>query len=479
MKQRARTRGPARRLTLVGAIAICGALSAAVGTSTAGAQTSSPSSCSGVTLTPAGPARPGGQVLLTGQVCDGAAAYAAGGSSSVRINLLKGKRWTPVARASIDRSGKFSTCTKVRLRRGTRTARIKASAADGSTAYVRVRLSSSARKGCLSDGSGTTTPPPTTDPPATDPPTDPTPTPTEPPPPPPPTTDACPLSQATSALGIALPTSCNVVRADTAGVSDAHDLWGGDAYACAAESRVSRPTSGGDPGATAVGAAQGDSAFRETTVLDGDNYSGERCELAYNTWHSPFASATNPYGTFYNYHEGERRATYASLRLPASFPLSAQDWQNVLQIKQSGPSDGSSGTPILSIKAYKGQWQLFHTPTNSEGPDTPIWQTPAQKGVWTRFAIDGYFSQDPSLGWIKLYVDSNGDHDFADSGEQSPVFHTNTLKRELSGVNTDGMTQGSSIPSHLRVGIYHNSSIPCPAPTGCSVDVDNVQVVAP
>src|SRR5215208_2133070 len=99
MKQRARTRGPARRLTLVGVIAVCGALSAAVGTSAAGAQTSSPSSCSGLTLTPAGPARPGGQVLLTGQLCEGTAAYAAGGSSSVRINLLKGRRWAPLATA--------------------------------------------------------------------------------------------------------------------------------------------------------------------------------------------------------------------------------------------------------------------------------------------------------------------------------------------------------------------------------------------
>jgi hypothetical protein len=288
---------------------------------------------------------------------------------------------------------------------------------------------------------------------------------------------SCPLSVSGSALGYTLPPSCTVARSDTASEPDAHNLWG-DPYSCSSDSRVGRQLAGGDSGPTATGSAQGNSAFRTTTVFDGDDSWGERCELARNDWRR-LATTDNRAGSFYVYHEGERRATYASVRLPGNFPLDARAWQNVIQLKQAGPSNGSGGTPILSVKAYDGKWVLFHTPQGSEGPDTPIWETPAQKGIWTRLAIDGLYSQDPGRGWVKLYVDSNGDGDFADSAEQSPVFQTNTLKRETKGTADDGLAQGDSIPAHLRAGIYHDSQIACPAPSGCSVDLDNVEVVAP
>jgi hypothetical protein len=288
---------------------------------------------------------------------------------------------------------------------------------------------------------------------------------------------SCPLSASGSVLGYTLPPSCTVARSDTASEPDAHNLWG-DPYSCASDSRVGLQLSGGDSGPTATGSAQENGAFRTTTVLDRDDSWGERCELARNDWRR-LATTDNRAGSFYVYREGERRATYASIRLPDNFPLDASSWQNVIQIKQAGPSNGSGGTPILSIKAHNGKWVLFHTPRGSEGPDTPIWETPAQKGIWTRLAIDGLYSQDPGRGWVKLYVDSNGDGDFADSAEQSPAFQTNTLKRETAGTGRDGLTKGDSIPSHLRAGIYHDSKIACPAPWGCSVELDNVEVVAP
>jgi hypothetical protein len=115
-------------------------------------------------------------------------------------------------------------------------------------------------------------------------------------------------------------------------------------------------------------------------------------------------------------------------------------------------------------------------------PEQPVrglraWRVTAQKNVWTRIAVDAYYSQYVEKGWVKYYVDANGDGDFSDPGERSPVFHTNTLKREIPGTTADGLVAGDTIPSHLRLGIYHDSPIPCPSPTGCSVDIDNVQVV--
>jgi hypothetical protein len=74
-------------------------------------------------------------------------------------------------------------------------------------------------------------------------------------------------------------------------------------------------------------------------------------------------------------------------------------------------------------------------------------------------------------------ADLNGDSDYDDDGEVSPTFRTNTLKYEIPGRSDDGLEPGDSIPSHLRVGLYHDTPIPCPPPAGCSLHVDNVQVL--
>ena len=308
----------------------------------------------------------------------------------------------------------------------------------------------------------------------------------------------CPLTQAGSTLSVTLPESCRLQRADTAGNPDSQELWGD--HACAANQVIWRP-SGGDPSPLPSGVPQGNGAFRRLTVRDGDNPDGygERCELGKNSYADGIAGPRNPFGTFYNYHEGDRRATYASIRLPSNFPIDAARWQNVLQLKQSGPSNGSSGTPMLSVKVYRNRFRLFHTPTSSEGPDTELWspdprENPAatpRHGIWYRMAIDARYSQNPSLGWVKMYIDLNGDGDFADPEEQSPVFGGSalggTLKTEPApepgnpDIPSDGMDigprTGAPIPSHLRAGIYHNSVISCPG--GCSVDLDNVEVVSP
>ncbi len=300
-------------------------------------------------------------------------------------------------------------------------------------------------------GSATPEAPPVTPPPVTPPPA------------------ACPIAQATStaALGMTLP-GCKLLASDTASVASPLLFWG--AIQCGTSGKVvpSRAAligSGADPHPMVGGGSQPDSAYRRLTVLDGDNFYGERCELGEND---------NRSGPTVFYHEGQHRATYLSLRLPSNYPLSSNAWQTVMQMKQTQPSDDNCCGPELEMQARGGEWVIADSWKT-------LWEFPARINSWTRFAWDVYYSQDASKGWIQVSADLNGDGDFNDSGERSPVLHGATLRTEPEGPNgsSDGLSAGDPIPSHLRVGVYHSSSLSCPSPGGCSVEVDNVQVVGP
>ena len=259
---------------------------------------------------------------------------------------------------------------------------------------------------------------------------------------------------------------CRVLFDDTARSADPEPIWG--SIDCQSADRQRRVESGGDTHPTATGAVQGDDAYRELTVRDGDDFFGERCELGHND-HRDSPTAI--------FREGDRRVTFASYRLPQGYPLASERWQVVMQIKQSAPSANSGGTPVLELEAKRGRWRLLQS--NSPGQSSAsreLWSAPAEIGTWTRFAFDAVFSKKKGKGQIRAYVDLNGDVDAADPGERSPRFETYTLKKETSGGGDDGIAPGKPIPSHLRAGIYHDPEIDCGANT-CAVDVDNVQVV--
>ncbi len=259
-----------------------------------------------------------------------------------------------------------------------------------------------------------------------------------------------------------------LIASDTAANPDPNPFWGRN-Y-CANDQRVQQFTSGGDTHLTATGAPQGDAAFRRMTVFDGDDIWGERCELGWDSRNSPTAF----------YRPGTRRITEISIRLPSNFPIDVYTWQAVMQMKQSGPANNSSGAPVLSLDVWSGRWRLRQAINRTTSTDLrELWSAPAQLNFWTRFIFDIRYSDRRNGGYIRMGVDLNGDGDFSDPGELSPAFHTYTLKIETPGGSRDGIKAGRAIPSHLRAGIYHNSSIPCPSPTGCSTDIDNVQVLNP
>jgi len=269
-------------------------------------------------------------------------------------------------------------------------------------------------------------------------------------------------------LGALEAPGCTTLASDTAAVASPIPLW--RRIECVSERRQQRPATGGDAAPTATRAPQGNDAYRRITVLDGDNFDGERCELGRN-------ELTD---TFQVYGEGERRITFISYRIPLNLVLEDDVQQAVMQMKQAEPSDFEGGTPMLSLHARDGGWELWRSDTNGEiSRSSEIWSTPAEERIWTRIALDVTYSQDPAIGRITLYIDANGDGDAIDGGEQSPTFETSTLKVEPEGSDDDGLSAGDSIPSHLRVGLYHEPEAPCPAPSGCSVEIDNVQVIDP
>ena len=265
------------------------------------------------------------------------------------------------------------------------------------------------------------------------------------------------------------------LASDTAAVADPLPFWG--SIDCQVASRHQQITTGGDTHVKADGASQGNTSLRRLTVIDGDDYYGERCELGENN--HDLDGDPSPGPTVF-YSEGVRRITYISLRVPTGLPLTLDRWQVVMQMKQTGPADNSGGTPVLAMHVYNGRWRLQRSDSvDASGSTSEIWSAAAAAGVWTRFAFDVTYSKDPSVGTVKVYADLNNDGDFADSGETSGTIAGYTLKREIAGTTADGLAQGDSIPSHLRTGIYHDPFYSCPSPTGCFVDVDNVQVVDP
>jgi hypothetical protein len=261
--------------------------------------------------------------------------------------------------------------------------------------------------------------------------------------------------------------AASVVFSDAGTNPDPASIWG--KVDCEEGSRAQQFLSGGDTHLTATGIAPGDSAFRRLTVIDGDDVSGERCELGWDDRKSPTAL----------FRQGQHRLTEISIRLPSASSVDFDTWQDVMQMKQTWPSANSSGSPALELGAHNGRWVLAQTLSPGETSDSrELWSAPAQANFWTRFAFDVRYS-DNKKGYIRAGADLNGDGDFGDPGELSRGFHTRTLKTEIPGGEPDGLKPGQAIPSHLRAGVYHDPMLQCPAPTGCPIDIDNVQVVRP
>jgi Polysaccharide lyase len=265
---------------------------------------------------------------------------------------------------------------------------------------------------------------------------------------------------------------CRLARSDTSVQADPNPgLWG--SLSAVSAERHQEFTYGGDRRSQANGKPQRNAAFRRLTVEDGDDYFGERTELGRNEYRYGENSGTQTSGTFALYREGERRLTFFSQRYGAGFTASRDGWQTVMQMKQAQPYDGNGpvdGAPALELQIFGNKLRLrsFHR-TN--------WATRAPpKGKWIRYALDVTYSQDPAIGTVQAFVDSNADGDFRDRGEISPALKQRTLAYVTSQDGARGaLEEGASIPSHLRLGIYHHEDVYGTTVVG----VDNIQILTP
>jgi hypothetical protein len=99
-------------------------------------------------------------------------------------------------------------------------------------------------------------------------------------------------------------------------------------------------------------------------------------------------------------------------------------------------------------------------------PGTERWELGRNE---SRYAIsfDVEYSSNPSKGRLQVRIDGNGDRRLS-AAERSPMFRLATLRRSPSS--------GKSVPSHLRLGLYHDAAYRCPPPTGCSSEFAGVKV---
>ena len=239
-----------------------------------------------------------------------------------------------------------------------------------------------------------------------------------------------------------------LLRQDLDTDPDPTALWG-DVLAVSPSRQQWFPSGGPDGG-----------PFRRLTALDGDLFHGdsERAEIG-NSDYTP--DSHGRLETFYLYHAGTRRVTSFWMRLPLNFPINSDKWQVVMQMKETDPATDVEGTPVIALQATEGQWMLKQSSSAGPSHDTRVlWRTRATVGIWTHIVVDATYSSDPSRGLFQITI----------GAARSPILHTYNLKYEVSPPGP-GLHVGEPIPSHLRLGIYHDPALP-----GTSVDIARVQI---
>jgi hypothetical protein len=146
------------------------------------------------------------------------------------------------------------------------------------------------------------------------------------------------------------------------------------------------------------------------------------------------------------YAEGDERyygwSTYIPTGLPQ--PPSGHVWHFLLQLKTAG----ACGQPYLAVGLdrhnsdfHLALWGISQYP---QVEATKLWLAPAavERGRWHNFILGVKWSSDPSVGWVKFWVDGQ-------------LFHS-TVKRTLFNYGGCRLDDGKTgvMPAHLKFGTY-------------------------
>src|SRR5918995_4717879 len=233
------------------------------------------------------------------------------------------------------------------------------------------------------------------------------------------------------ALGMVSSASAAVVRSDPGIEPTPEDLWGD--IQCQVDSRYEHHVTGGPDGGP----------WRQLTVLDGDDFYGERCELGRNTKRYGRSSATDHRGTFYLFRNGDRRIIDWYFKLMPGIPVSTYG-NTIFQLKHTCPCGNITALPELGLPV-----RLPNLYLRVGDPDPTVrdrWSTPVETGVWYHATLDVTFSLTDADGRVQLTID---DVDGVADARSSPTFSLATINRD----------DGRPSPDHLRMGQYRNVAI--------------------
>ena len=195
--------------------------------------------------------------------------------------------------------------------------------------------------------------------------------------------------------------------------------------------------------------------FRRMTALDGDLNHGdsERAELGNS---NDQLNSSGKLKTFFLYREGERRVTSYWMRLPTDFPINDMEhWAGRRHADEAVRAGNECGRRYAGDLTAGDRGQLD---SRSSPAPRACRRRPATSGRRPRRSAPGTATSSSTPPYSSLTPRRGS---FRSRSAGSRARWTALLQHEEgTQPGRPGLKVGDSIPSHLRLGIYHDPVMP-------------------